>query len=56
MSSKTTAPIATVIDVYMQATGELFSAYGLVSGGRDTSVRKPHEMRYVSRRSGCSRP
>jgi hypothetical protein len=48
MSSHTAAPIATVIDLYMQATGELFSAYGLTSGDKDTGARKRHETRYVS--------
>ena len=48
MSSNTAAPIATVIDLYVQATGELFSVYGLTSGGRDAGARKRHEMRYVS--------
>jgi hypothetical protein len=48
MSTKTAAPIATVIDLYVQCTGELFTAYGLVAGARDTLPRRPHEMRYVS--------
>ncbi len=48
MSSKTAAPIATVIDLYVQSSVELFSAYGLVAGERDTTPRTPHEMRYVS--------
>ena len=44
----TAAPIATVIDLYVQSTGELFSAYGLDAGARDSAARRPHEMRYVS--------
>jgi hypothetical protein len=48
MSPNTAAPIATVIDLYVQATGELFSAYGLIPGGKDAGARKAHEMRYVS--------
>ncbi len=48
MSSGNAAPIATVIDLYVRATGELFSAYGLTPGGRDAGARKPHETRYVS--------
>jgi len=48
MSSNTPAPIATVIDLYVQATSELFSVYGLTSGGNDGWKRKRHEMRYVS--------
>jgi hypothetical protein len=42
------APIATVIDLYVQASSELFSAYGLTASDRDSGPRKRHETRYVS--------
>jgi hypothetical protein len=46
--SSTATPISTVIDLYVQASSELFSAYGLAVSGRDTGARKRHETRYVS--------
>jgi hypothetical protein len=48
MSHNTAAPIATVIDLYVAASAELFSAYGLVSGAKDNAPRLRHETRYVS--------
>ena len=48
MSSSTAEPIATVIDLYVQASAELFQLYGLTACARDAAPRKHHEMRYVS--------
>ena len=48
MSTTKAAPISTVIDLYVQASNELFSAYGLTSGDRQSGARKRHETRYVS--------
>jgi len=48
MSSTNAAPISTVIDLYVQASNELFSAYGLAAGARDTGPRRCHETRFVS--------
>lgn len=48
MNLTTAAPIRVVIDLYVQATAELFSTYGLASGGKDPGTRKANEMRYVS--------
>jgi len=47
-SNAAPAPIATVIDLYVQSTGELFSAYGLDASARDPIARRPRDMRYVS--------
>jgi hypothetical protein len=48
MKTASATPISTVIDLYVQSSGELFSAYGLAVSGRDTGPRKSHETRYVS--------
>jgi len=48
MSPNTAAPIATVIDLYVQASVELFELYGLSAAAKDAGPRKRHEMRYVS--------
>lgn len=48
MSSSNAAPIATVIELYVQATAELFSTYGLASGAKHPGARKSDETRYVS--------
>ena len=48
MTSSNAAPISTVIDLYVQASNELFSVYGLAAGARDTGPRIRHETRYVS--------
>lgn len=48
MSARNATPISTVIDLYVRASGELFSAYGLAASGRDGRARKRHETRFVS--------
>jgi hypothetical protein len=48
MKSTHPTPISVVIDLYVQATSELFSVYGLKPGNKDRGARRRHETRYVS--------
>lgn len=50
MISRPAAPIALVIELYVQASNELFLAYGLTSGagGRNAEASRANEKRYIS--------